>query len=444
MKPLKDRLLSFYRQLLKEGWRTTPNRLSPVSAFWLRQCRLMVIVMREFKRHQCYLRASALTLYTILSIVPVLALAFGIAGGFGLKQRLERELLNNFPGQAEIVGKAIGYANSLLKNTQGELIAGVGVLVLIWTVIKVLGNIESSLNVIWDTRSSRSLGRKMSDYLSMMIMAPVLIILSGSVTVFIRTRVIMITERIDMLDAVSPLILFPLKFVPFLIIWFLFTMIYFLMPNTTVRFVPALTAGVIAGTMYQLSQYVYIYFQIGVARNNAIYGSFAALPLFIIWLQASWVIALFGAVMSAVHQRADQFVCDPDCRSLSPSLQKTLAVQLVHTIIRRFCDGAPPIGDDRIRKETGLPKPVVQAAVAPLLKAGILSAVLTETGETAYQPAQDPDRITLETVLRAFDKMGHSQLSDAALPSVDDARKAVEAFWEAAKKSPANRRIKDL
>ena len=168
--------------------------------------------------------------------------------------------------------------------------------------------VENALNKIWEIKEGRSWGRKISEYLSIMLIAPVLILMSGSITVFITTQITEITQKVTWLEMLSPLIYFSFKLIPFALIWALFTVVYVLMPNTKVKLKGGILAGIIAGTMYQIFQGIYIEFQIGVARYNAIYGGFAALPLFLMWVQISWWIVLFGAELSFASQNANRTV----------------------------------------------------------------------------------------------------------------------------------------
>src|SRR3972149_3873262 len=276
-------------------WRIRLEELPRQKSFFIKQLRIFLLAFRGFTEDKCQLRASALTFYSMLSIVPVIALIFAIGKGFGLEKLLEKQLSTMLKGQQEVMQQVLTFANSLLENTSGGLIAGVGVVLLLYAVMQVLSNIENSFNDIWQIKRDRSFVRKFSDYLSIMLIAPVLIIMSGSITIFITTQITRITESIELIGFFSPLIFLLLKLLPYCMIWLLFTFIYIVMPNTKVNFKSALIAGIIAGTIFQVSEWAYISFQIGVAKYNAIYGSFAAMPLFLIWLQTSWLIVLFGA-----------------------------------------------------------------------------------------------------------------------------------------------------
>ena len=282
-------------------WRIRAKGLPPLKAFGIRYLRILIAAGNAFQEHRCQLRASALTFYTLLSIVPIVAMAFGIAKGFAFEKILQEKILERFPGQEEVLLEVFGFANSLLANTKGGLIAGIGVILLFWAIIKVLGNIESSFNDIWSVKKQRTFARKITDYLSVMLVAPVLLVLSGSVTVFVTTRLEAITERFDVLGILGPVVLLVLELAPFTIMWVLFAFLYIFMPNRQVDNKSGLFAGIIAGSVYVVVQMIYVKFQVGVAGYNAIYGSFAALPLFLTWLQMSWIIVLAGAEISCIH-----------------------------------------------------------------------------------------------------------------------------------------------
>ncbi len=263
-------------------WRVRARELPGKKSFLIRQIRIFLLAFRGFREDKCQLRASALTFYSLLSVVPILAMAFGVSKGFGMDKLLEERILERFQEQQEVASRLIAFATSFLENTKGGIIAGVGVALLFWTIVKVLGNIEQSFNDIWGVKQGRTLARKFTDYLSLMLIAPLLFIMSGSVTVLITSEVTAIMEKISILGAVGPLIFTLLKLLPYMMIWLLFTVLYMMMPNTRVKFRSALFGGVIAGTIYQLVQWVYINFQIGVSSYGAIYGSFAALPLLLV------------------------------------------------------------------------------------------------------------------------------------------------------------------
>ncbi|MGA8179432.1 MAG: YihY/virulence factor BrkB family protein, partial [Desulfobacterales bacterium] len=335
---LKAKVIDFIRT---DIWRVRSKDLSRTRYLLVKQLRIIILAVRGFRKNKCPLSASALTFYSVLSIVPVVAMAFGIAKGFGFQNILEKQLLEKFQGQEEVMNRIVSFARSLLDNTKGGIIAGIGIIFLLWTVIKLFSQIERSFNDIWDVKTPRTFARKFSDYLSIMLISPILFILSSSVTVFISTQITAIAQKVALIGMFSQVIFLMLQFIPYGLIWILFTFMYMLMPNTKVKFSSGLVAGVVAGTVYQIAQWAYITFQVGVAKYNAIYGSFAALPLFLIWVQLSWMIVLSGAEISFAYQYVDTYEFEPDGRPISPAFKKLLSLQISRLVISRFLKAEP-------------------------------------------------------------------------------------------------------
>ena len=426
-------------------WRTHPASLPPWKRAIVRMLRVLSLALRGFREDFCALRATSLTFYTLLSIVPVAAMAFGIAKGFGFQQILEQQLFENFPGQHEIVSKIVVFAQTLLKTTQGGVIAGFGLVLLFWTVKKVLSNIEASFNSIWGVRQPRSIVRKFSDYLSIILISPLLVILQSSATVFITTQISEIADRIALIGFFSPLITLSFKLIPYVLVWVLFTMLYLVMPNTRVKFSSGLIAGVIAGTVYQLFQWLYISLQVGAARYNAIYGSFAALPLFLVWLQVSWTIVLFGAEISFAKQHARDHEFESDTEQASPGLRKMVALQITRLIVQKFVDGAPPLTAEAIAAGVERPPRLTQRVLGELVEGGVLNEVQMEGEEIpTYVPARDVDQFTLSYILEALETRGVNEIPWPQGQEASALALALSQLRESVRQSPGNRRLKEL
>jgi len=349
---------------------------------------------------------------------------FGIAKGFGLETLLEKELRDSFSNQSEVLEQSIKFAHSMLETTKGGLVAGVSLLFLFWTIIQLLSNIEDSFNGIWRVENARSYLRKLTDYLSMMFIVPVLLILSSSATVFLTTQIKNITQEFEILGYVSPMIFFGLKLIPYILIWLLLTVIYVVMPNTKVNFFPALIAGIIAGTAYQATQWAYIAFQIGVARNNAIYGSFAALPLLLIWLQLSWFIILIGAVISASIQNASKQGFDKSASNLSISAKRLLALSILRVVIENFSKSSSALSVQEIADKLEIPEHFVDFSLKELKESEIISEVLYGKEKLkTYQPAQDINNMTFAFVIDNLDKKGIDKIE---IPKTDEIKKIKE------------------
>ena len=413
--------------------------------FLIKQLRIFLLATRGFGQDQCPLRASALTFYSILSIVPVVAMAFGIAKGFGFQEMLENQLMEKFSGQEDVMIRVVDFAHSLLENTKGGMIVGIGIIVLLWTVIKLLAHIEGSFNDIWEVKKSRSYGRKFSDYLSIMLISPLLIIMSSSATVFITTKIALITEKVALIGMFSPMIFFMLKLIPYCLVWILFIFTYILMPNTKVNFSAGFIGGIIAGTIFQAAQLAYILFQVGVAKYNAIYGSFAALPLFLIWMQLSWLIVLFGAEISFSYQYVDTYEFEPDLRQISPAFKRLLTLQVANRVISTFSKGKMPLTASNLSQALEIPIRLVQQLLDELVESEIFSITeIKENEKLAYQPARDINIITVKSIIEALEQKGVDNIPVAQTPELQSLSEVLSTFSDEIEKSPANLLLKDI
>jgi len=426
-------------------WRVRVQKLSRRKSLLIRSLRIFILSLREFGHDQCYFRASALTFYSLLSIVPVFAMAFGVAKGFGMEKLLEERLLDNMQGQEEVVTRVIEFSSTFLENTKGGLIAGIGILLLFWTIVKVLGNIEKSFNEIFGVHQNRSFGRKFGDYMALMMICPVILIFSGSLTVFVTSQVTVITEQIGILGMFGPIIFGLVKLVPYTVIWGLLTFLYIFMPNTKVQFSSALLGGIVAGTLYQFFQALYVHFQIGVANYNAIYGSFAALPLFLMWLQISWLVVLFGAEIAFAHQNEETYEFESDCLQISESFKELLTLRIAHVCIQAFKEGKEPWTARKIAQELEMPIRLVRQLVDDLAEAGVLTEIKDANGRVgSYQPARDINTLTVKSVLDAINQHGHDQLPVNETKELEKLRNCLKDFHASLEKSPSNLILKDL
>jgi len=429
-------------------WRIRLEDLPFGKSFLIKQLRIFLLTVRGFDEDKCFTRASSLTFYTLLSIVPVMAMLFGIAKGFGFEKILKKELSElvvKLPGQEEMLNKAIQYAESLLETTKGGVIAGIGLVLLFWSVIKVLSHIENSLNDIWEIKEARTWGRKFSDYLAVMLLSPILILISSSATVFITTQITQLTQQIKLLGVLSPLIFLSFKLIPYVLIWILFTVIYVLMPNTKVNLKAGLVAGIIAGTIFQIVQWGYISFQVGTAKYNAIYGSFAALPLFLMWVQISWWVVLFGAELSFANQNIGTYEYEPDSNKVSPAFKKVLTLQIAHLLIKNFASGQKPLTDTEIAAQLRAPIRLVHNILFDLVESRLISETTTRVDKKfGYQPARDINTLTITSVIDAIEQNGTNSIPVVKNEEFEALSDAIQKFKDVMETSPANKLLKDI
>ncbi len=426
-------------------WRVRIRDLSPSKAFLIRVLRIVIGSLRGFTQDRCPLKASALTLYSLLSVVPLVAMLFGVAKGFGFEQVIQEQLLEKLQAQQEVAGWIINFANTLLEGAKGGVIAGVGILVFLWAIIKVLWNLEKFLNEIWGVRKARSLGRKMVDYLFVMLVCPLLFLISSASTIVVASRIKDLIGGISLLSSMGPLIIFILNLLPYCLVWALFTVIYIFMPNTRIQFRSALLGGVIAGTLYQVIHWIYISFQLGVTRNNAVYGSFAALPLFLIWLQVSWLVLLFGSEISFAHQNLETYEFEPDSLKVSHSFKRLLGLRIVHLLVIHFSNGQKPWNEIQISRELEIPVRLVRQILYELVECGILSRIREDEPKLpTYQPARSTDTLTIQFVMQRLDTQGADNIPVENSEALEKLKACVTSFGELIRKSPTNMRLKDI
>lgn len=413
--------------------------------FWIHTLRIAMLAIRGFKEDNVAIRASALTFFTTIAIVPVFAMFFGIAKGFNLDKNLDAFLRTKFEGQEEVLNWIMNFSNSLIEKTVGGLMAGVGFIILLWSILRVFTNIELSFNAIWHLERGRNLTRKFSDYFSLILVAPILLIASSSTNVYLATTLHSISSQYEIVGYVAPVFLFLLKLIPYLLVGVLFTIVYLVMPNTKVNFKAALVAGFVAGTIFELVQWGYIYFQVGMSRYNAIYGSFAALPLFMIWQQTSWIIVLVGAKISFAIQNVELYEFEYEIDNVSNNDRRTLSVLLMERIVKRHIKGDVPYTSEELSEELQMPVRMVRMLLTNLVKGNLLVETYTDDPKSrGYVPAIADEAIT---ICRIYDVLDHIGVDDVIQPDVDTYKqicRITENMDEHLCNSDLNLKVKDL
>lgn len=392
-------------------WSINLKKISGRNSKLIQLLRIIILAVKGFIQKRCLEKASALTYYTVLAIVPIAAMAFGLAKGFGFDKDIEQYLIELCGDKQDLVDMIINFSESMLARTAGGLIAGVGVVVLLWSVIKVMGNIESAFNEIWSVNKQRSITRKLSDYLTIMLLAPICLIISYSGTSYITTLIENWATSIEWVKHFNGLISFGLNLIPYSLLWIAFAILYLVMPNTKVQFKAALISGIIAGIAFQIVQYFYIKFQIGVSNYNAIYGSFAVIPLFLVWMQLSWTIILIGAGISYSIQNVKNFEYELEVNQLSYSLKVKLAMLILRSIAERFKQGLPPQTSHDISEDTELPHRITKMILVAMVDAELVREVKTDDEQQfAYTPAFNIDDMTIANCIKKLQTSGVTKL----------------------------------
>lgn len=413
-------------------WLLHEEKLPPFKAKIIKLTKIIMLSVQGFSRDLCSLRATALTLYTLLSIVPIIAMLFGIAKGFGLEKIMKQRLIEQIPSQETMVLQLISFAQNLLESAQGEVVAGTGIIILLWAIIKVINDIEDSFNYIWKIEQGRSIGRKFSDYLSLMFLAPIILITSGSITVFLQTQLTWLINAIQLPEIGVWLVIRALSLLPLVLMTGLFAFTFIFMPNHKINYKAGIIAGLVTAIMYILVQWTYLRLQIGVSTYNAIYGSFAALPLFVVWLQIGWMIVLFGCEIAFFLQNYENYRHSSEFSNLSFSMKKVIALQVTHLIIKNFIPLNNPLTAAQIAKNLGIPIAIIQSILLKLIASHIIVEFKNQDEYEIYQPAVDVNRLTISYVVNALEQCGQNHLpgvnqDQLLMNAVNSFRKMIEA-----------------
>lgn len=385
-------------------WKIRLNKVDKRQGLLIRNLRILSLSFKGFKEDNCFTYATALTFYTLFSIVPILALVFAIAKGFGYEKTLQDQLLNNYDQYRDILSNAFVYANSLLSTTKGGVIAGFGIVLLLWSVMQLLINIENSFNDVWEITRGRTWVRKVTDYLTIMLVGPLLLIVSGGITVAIQTKI----GNMHLLGFAGT---FFAKLLAYSLVVGVFTFLYTVMPNTKVKVKPAFFAAVIATVLFEFVGWAYIRFQVGANRMNAIYGGFAALPLFLVWVQYSWYIVLLGAELAYSYQNVDHYELEEDIDKISPRYKKVISLMIANLVARRLYNNETALNAVEISEKLDLPSHLTRTILNEFVDIGLFVEVVPEKNEeTVYLPGVTESKFTVRYLIDALEKKGINSL----------------------------------
>lgn len=413
----------------------------PRAMIWLlaRPAKLLLYMLQGLSTHATMVRSAALTYYTLVSIVPVVALVFAVVKGFGLADGLVQNLYSVFPQIPEVVDYLVEFSQKALARTQGGLVALFSLLALFWSVWSVFGSIEDAFNNIWEVKNTRSWSRKISDYITVIVFAPILWVGASAVSVYLQ-QLLGWADNV-WLNALS-------KLISMAIAWFMFSLIYVVLPNTKVNLSAAIKSGFIAGTVFMLFQWGYVFVQTWMTSYNAIYGSFAALPLFLLWMLISWSILLLGGELSFTFQNEKRFDEERESLLVSYDCRRKLMIGVMVIVSRTFRDGKGAMAVDDIRHELGIPKRILSSILSALVEAGMLHEIHVggHEFELSYAPARDISTLKVYDVLLAVDAHGEGRDSiDVSEPAeLYRAAQVVEELKSETLDSKANCRILDL
>ena len=363
------------------------------------------LLISELTAKRVFDSAAALTYSTILAIVPIMAVVFAVARGFGYSKYIEtwfRDMLTSQPQAAEII---IGFVNSYLVHTKSGIILGLGLVFMLWTVLMLVSNIEKTFNDIWQVKKPRSLFRTFTDYIAMLFLVPIIIVVMAGISIFMAT----IADNLDQYVVISSVAHFLIDLSPYILLSGAFFALYVFMPNTKVHLRSAILPAILAGTAMQWLQFFYIHSQTWVSSYNAIYSSFAALPLFMLWVQFSWIICLVGAELTYTMQNLEESAFMSDAKSMSHRYRMMLSALLLSLICKRFAEGRKPYTALELKLETNIPIRVTSELLYDMTQAHLILETYTtdEKGDDpVYLPAESLDNLSVGTMIDRLESQG--------------------------------------
>lgn len=410
---------------------------NPLMRWGVRQSKLILYTVICLIKHGTIARSAALTFYTLMSLVPILAVVFAVVKGFGLTDSLMNNLYGLFPQNPDVVDYLVSFVEKALARTQGGVMASVALIMLFWAVIKVFGSIESAFNHIWEVKIERSITRQWSDYIALIMIVPILWIATSATGSYAQ-------QLIGFDDRWFFVVLS--RLISMLVIWTMFTLLYIIIPNTRVRFSSAFMAGIVAGTAFLLFQWGYLYVQRWMTSYNAIYGSFAALPLFLIWMQTSWQILLFGGELSFAYQNISRFDEERESLLISYDQRRKVILAIMLTVVENFRTRGGTTSGEYIRRQLDLPTRIVNDVLFQLVQARQLIAVDDNDREraTSYTPAYAISSMSVYGIITAVERVGARQFTMAQIPGLVDLEARLERLKQRVHHSDDNALLVDI
>jgi len=365
--------------------------------------RLVVAVARDFASGALTLRAMSLVFTTLLSLVPLIAVSFSVLKGFGVHNRVEPVLLRLLaplgPRATEITDRIVGFVDNIKVGVLGAM----GVALLIYTAVSLVQKIEEAFNFTWNVDRRRTLVRRFSDYFSVIVVGPMLVFLALGITASLTSS--SVVQAIMTVEPFGSLLRLLTRLVPYVLIITAFTFIYMLIPNTRVRFRPALFGGVVAGVLWESIGRLFAAFVVTSTNYTAVYSGFAILLLFMIWLHLSWLVLLTGSTIAFYRQFPEYLaVGGRQGVRISSAQAERLAIAVVLAATRAWQEGEPLLQRDELAQRIGVPVQPVDQALSALLEAGLLVPGGADVQE--FLPGRPPDRVSVKQVLDAVRHYG--------------------------------------
>ncbi len=384
-------------------WRVSEGDVSRSRYTGYNLLKITIQTIKCFIKDRVWIRAAALSYTTLFSIIPILALLFAIAKGFGFSNLMERLLRGNAAANGS-VDMVMTFIDNYLEYAKSGVFIGVGIVMLLWAIINLADSIESNMNAIWDVKKQRSYFRKLTDYMALFIVFPLVIILYAAVSIFMTT----IYQRLAEFYFFSSFVHICIKLAPYVLSGLIMTGLFIFIPNTKVKFRNAFIPGIITGVIFQAFLYIYIQIQMSVSSYNAIYGSFAIIPMFMLWADISWSIILFGVEMSYVSQNIEQYNFGQEVDNVSRRYHDFFCVVVMSLICKRFEQGEQPYTANELSDAGEIPIRMTNRLLDELEEVGLIYGFSADAkSETEhFLPAVDINQLSVGRLLSTIESHG--------------------------------------
>ncbi len=415
---MSDKIKKIYQYWTAGVW------YDPRKTMKVRLVKTINLTTQAFLNRDLQIKSMAITYQTVFAMVPALALLLAISKGFGFQELVEKELYTYFPSQSKALSTALGFVDSYLAEASSGILVGVGLVVLLWTLISLLSNIEDAFNNIWDIKNGRTIIQKVKDYIAIFLLIPILMILSSGISIFMSSTVLAAVP----FDFLSPMVNILMELVPVVLTWAAFTLCFWLIPNTKVSLKFSAISAAFCAVAFEVLQLLFLGGQIYVSKYNAIYGSFAFLPLLLIWLQLSWLLLLSGCGLTYALQNIFSYNYFGNVTSVSISYFRKVLIVMTSVIYRRFHEGLDAPTRNTLSMEYGLPIRLVSSIADRLRGAGLiqLNESWGDKEDPGLVPTTDTDKITVRDVIKRVECEGESDFIPEFKTKYSDALRQID------------------
>lgn len=418
---MNTRIQRFREFIQYDLWRQSHMGVhAPKKRLLYRFLQTIILVARGFKDQVLVVRANSLSFALLFAFIPMMALIFAIARGFGFEEILKDKVSAGFLAEANIAPMLLEWVERYLETAREGLFLGIGLIVLIWAVHAFFNMLEKSFNSIWNVKKTRSFGRRMTNYVMTLLLVPVLVVVTSGISIFLNSTEVLA----PVLQAIEPIRKFMLRFIPFIATSAVFTWIFIAIPNTKVKFSSAIIPGIVMGFLYQVVQALSMFLVVLLTRMSIVYGAFSAIPLVLIWLNITCWLLLVGAELSFAIQNNEHFAYERDIETMSRRYKDCMTLYLLSVIIKRFEQGKTPETIQQMAKKYHLPIRLVGQLLARLEDINIIRRVYIDNEEDqAFVPALDTSLISVEMVIGRISTQGTEEfLQHTPLD--------MQAFWQ--------------